>query len=55
MGHRGPRTAKLKDGSGLRVRFQGPFFQNTSPSYEKYLWIDCDAWVNDWKTIENIF
>ena len=23
--------------------------------YEKYLWIDCDAWVNDWKCIELYF
>ena len=25
------------------------------PNYEKYLWIDCDAWVNDWKSIELYF
>ena len=25
------------------------------PNYEKYLWIDCDAWVNDWQTIEIFF
>ena len=25
------------------------------PNYEKYLWIDCDAWVNDWNSVELYF
>ena len=25
------------------------------PNYEKYLWIDCDAWVNDWNCLELYF
>ena len=25
---------------------------NYFPNYEKYLWIDCDAWLNDWNTVE---
>ena len=25
------------------------------PGYKKYLWIDCDAWVNDWKSVELYF
>ena len=29
--------------------------QKYFPDYEKYLWIDCDAWVNDWQTIELYF
>jgi hypothetical protein len=28
---------------------------NYFPSYEKYLWIDCDAWVNNWETIKLYF
>ena len=31
------------------------FLPNYFPKYEKYLWIDCDAWVNDWKCIELYF
>ena len=22
------------------------------PDYEKYIWLDCDTWINDWKAIE---
>ena len=25
------------------------------PEFEKYLWIDCDAWVNSWDAIELYF
>ena len=25
------------------------------PNFEKFLWIDCDAWVNDWESIELYF
>ncbi len=25
------------------------------PNFDKYLWIDCDAWVNDWKSVELYF
>ena len=25
------------------------------PGYKKYLWIDCDAWVNDWSSVELYF
>ena len=25
------------------------------PNYEKYLWIDCDAWVNNWECIDLYF
>ena len=26
-----------------------------STEFNKYLWIDCDAWVNDWSTVEMYF
>ena len=25
------------------------------PKFQKFLWIDCDAWVNDWESIELYF
>ena len=25
------------------------------PGYKKYLWIDCDAWVQDWSSVELYF
>ena len=25
------------------------------PGYKKYLWIDCDAWVHDWSSVELYF
>ena len=28
---------------------------NYFSNYEKYLWIDCDAWVNDWSSVELYF
>ena len=30
-------------------------FPNYFPNYEKYLWIDCDAWVQDWSSIDLYF
>ena len=29
-------------------------FTKYFPNYEKYLWIDCDAWVNDWNSLNYI-
>ncbi|MDA9794448.1 glycosyl transferase, partial [Candidatus Pelagibacter sp.] len=31
------------------------FLTEYFPNYEKYLWIDADAWVNSWETIELYF
>jgi lipopolysaccharide biosynthesis glycosyltransferase len=31
------------------------FLPKYFPNYEKYLWIDCDAWVNDWQSVELYF
>ena len=31
------------------------FLPKYFPNYEKYLWIDCDAWVNSWSCVENYF
>ena len=31
------------------------FLPEHFPNYEKYLWIDADAWVNSWETVELYF
>ena len=43
---------KVKGREWLKSQVSRAFLPKYFPSYEKYLWIDCDAWVNDWKTIE---
>ena len=45
---------KVKDKEWLRVKFL-ELLPKYFPNYEKYLWIDCDAWVNDWECIELYF
>ena len=39
----------------LKSQVSRAFLPNYFPNYEKYLWIDCDAWVNDWGSIELYF
>ena len=39
----------------LKSQISRAFLPKYFPNYEKYLWIDCDAWVNDWKSIELYF
>ena len=39
----------------LKSQVSRAFLPNYFPNYEKYLWIDCDAWVNDWETIDLYF
>ena len=40
---------KIKGREWLKSQVSRAFLPKYFPSYEKYLWIDCDAWVNDWK------
>jgi lipopolysaccharide biosynthesis glycosyltransferase len=40
---------KLKGREWLKSQVSRAFLPKYFPNYEKYLWIDCDAWVNDWK------
>ena len=35
----------------LKSQVSRAFLPKYFPNYEKYLWIDCDAWVNDWKSL----
>ena len=46
---------KVKDKEWLKSQVSRAFLPKYFPSYEKYLWIDCDAWVNDWNCVELYF
>ena len=48
-------SIKVKGKEWLKSQVSRAFLPNYFPNYEKYLWIDCDAWVNDWDTIELYF
>ena len=39
----------------LKSQVSRAFLPKYFPDYEKYLWIDCDAWVNDWSSVELYF
>ena len=47
--------SKIKGREWLKSQVSRAFLPKYFPNYEKYLWIDCDAWVNDWKTVEIYF
>ena len=46
---------KVKGKEWLKSQVSRAFLPKYFPKYEKYLWIDCDAWVNDWKCVELYF
>ena len=48
-------TFKTKEKEWLKSQVSRAFLPKYFPNYEKYLWIDCDAWVNDWSSIELYF
>lgn len=39
----------------LKSQVSRAFLPNYFPEFEKYLWIDCDAWVNSWDSVELYF
>ena len=39
----------------LKSQVSRAFLPKYFPGYKKYLWIDCDAWVQDWSSIELYF
>jgi hypothetical protein len=41
------RTPELR-----KAQFARPFLPKHFPGYETYLWIDADAWLQDWRAIE---
>ena len=46
---------KVKNKEWLKSQVSRAFLPKYFPDYEKYLWIDCDAWVNDWNSIKLYF
>ena len=46
---------KVKGKEWLKSQVSRAFLPKYFPNYEKYLWIDCDAWVNDWNCIDLYF
>ena len=46
---------KVQGKEWLKSQVSRAFLPKYFPNYEKYLWIDCDAWVNDWNCIELYF
>ena len=46
---------KVNGKEWLKSQVSRAFLPKYFPNYEKYLWIDCDAWVNDWNSIDLYF
>tara|TARA_Y100000817_G_C16749702_1_gene496412 strand:+ start:22 stop:933 length:912 start_codon:yes stop_codon:yes gene_type:complete len=46
---------KVKDKEWLKSQVSRAFLPKYFPNYEKYLWIDCDAWVQEWSVIDLYF
>ena len=46
---------KVKDKEWLKSQVSRAFLPKYFPNYAKYLWIDCDACVNDWNCIKLYF
>ena len=46
---------KVKGREWLKSQVSRAFLPKYFPNYEKFLWIDCDAWVNDWNSVELYF
>jgi hypothetical protein len=47
--------SKIKSREWLKSQVSRAFLPKYFPNYEKYLWIDCDAWVNSWETVKLYF
>ena len=39
----------------LKSQVSRAFLPNYFPEFKKYLWIDCDAWINSWSSVELYF
>ena len=48
-------SIKVRGKEWLKSQVSRAFLPKYFPNYDKYLWIDCDAWVNDWGTIDLYF
>ena len=47
--------SKVKGKEWLKSQVSRAFLPKYFPNYKKYLWIDCDAWVQDWSSIDLYF
>ena len=43
---------KVGEKEWLKSQVSRAFLPKYFPGYKKYLWIDCDAWVHDWSSVE---
>ena len=48
-------SIKVRGKEWLKSQVSRAFLPKYFPNYDKYLWIDCDAWVNDLRTIDLYF
>ena len=46
---------KVRGKEWLKSQVSRAFLPKYFPQYKKYLWIDCDAWVQDWSSIDLYF
>ncbi len=46
---------KIRGKEWLKSQVSRAFLPKYFPNFQKYLWIDCDAWVQDWSSIELYF
>jgi len=46
---------KVRGREWLKSQVSRAFLPDYFPDFEKYLWIDADAWVNDWNCLEMYF
>jgi len=46
---------KVLNKEWLKSQVSRAFLPNYFPEFEKFLWIDCDAWVNSWSCIDLYF
>ena len=47
--------SKIKGREWLKSQVSRAFLPKYFPNYDKFLWVDCDAWVNDWECVELYF
>jgi len=45
-------SSKIKNREWLKSQVSRAFLPKYFPKYEHYIWIDSDAWVNDWSAID---
>ena len=48
-------SIKVRGKEWLKSQVSRAFLPKYFPNYKKYLWIDCDAWINDWSSVELYF